>query len=77
MKPIISNHAASCGRVQAGVAIDELACELQRPLRPLWISQNSTIWLNEVAPVRDLGYTPLVLISASLPNARQRCSAGL
>lgn len=45
---------------------------LTKPLRPLWVSQRSHIWLDEVAHPADLPFTPLILISASLPDARQR-----
>jgi tRNA A64-2'-O-ribosylphosphate transferase len=64
------------GWVQAGVGIEELAGVMEKPFRPLWISQKSRIWLNQVPPVQDLEYTPLVLVSASLPDGRQRRSAG-
>lgn len=60
----------ACGQVGADVA--GLAAVLKKPLRPLWVSQRSHIWLNEVAHPADLPFTPLILISASLPDARQR-----
>lgn len=49
-----------------------LAAALTKPLRPLWVSQRSLIWLNEVTHPVDLPFTPIFLVSASLPNARQR-----
>ena len=60
--------------VQAGIAIDRLAEAAKKPFRPLWISQNSRIWLNEVPCLDDYEFTPLILISASLPDSRQRLS---
>jgi len=68
---------ASGGPTQAGVAMEELAGVMRKPFRPLWISQTSTIWMDEVPPLEDLEYTPLILISASLPDARQRRSTGV
>lgn len=55
-----------------GADLAGLAAELRKPLRPLWVSQRSAIWLNEVAHPAYLPFTPLFLVSASLPNARQR-----
>ena len=62
--------------IQAGVDVAALARELRKPLRPLWVSQNSLIWLDQVPDLADLDFTPLLLVSASLPNARQRRIAG-
>ena len=42
-----------------------MAKTLKKPLRPLWLSQSSFIWINEVANPQDLRFTPLILISAS------------
>lgn len=58
--------------LQVGADMAGLAAVLTKPLRPLWVSQRSHIWLNEVAHPADLPFTPLILISASLPDARQR-----
>ena len=60
----------ACIQVEADIA--GLARYLAKPLRPLWISQNSSIWIDQVAHPEDLPFTPIVLVSASLPNARQR-----
>lgn len=57
---------------QVGADVVGLAAALTKPLRPLWLSQRSQIWLNEVTHPADLPFTPIILISASLPNARQR-----
>ena len=61
---------------QEGADIASLAAVMQRPLRPMWISQMTRIWLNEEFDTSSLGFTPVVLISASLPNARQACTTG-
>ena len=63
-----------CAQVDADVA--GLARCLRKPLRPLWISQNSRIWIDQVPDPEDLPFTPVILVSASLPNARQRRFAG-
>lgn len=48
-------------------SLPECVLSLEKPLRPLWLSQNSSIWTNHVAPVHSLPFTPLYLVSASLP----------
>ena len=58
--------------MQVKADIAGLANSLQKPLRPLWISQNSRIWIDQVPDPEDLPFTPIILLSASLPNARQR-----
>ncbi|PNH02681.1 tRNA A64-2'-O-ribosylphosphate transferase, partial [Tetrabaena socialis] len=53
---------------------------LKKPLRPLWISQDSTIWVDQVAQPDTLPFTPLYLVSASLqgrPHAYLRQAGGL
>ena len=52
--------------------MEQLAASLKKPLQPLWISQQSTIWLNEIPAVDELGFTPLFLVSASAPVAHLR-----
>lgn len=42
---------------------------LRKPLRPLWISQRTVIWLNEVPDHDSWDFTPIILLSAS-------CSTG-
>ncbi|XP_022158493.1 uncharacterized protein C3F10.06c isoform X2 [Momordica charantia] len=42
-----------------------LASTLKKPLRPLWISQRSVIWLNEVPDHDSWDFTPIILVSAS------------
>ncbi|KAK4754994.1 hypothetical protein SAY87_008751 [Trapa incisa] len=38
---------------------------LKKPLRPLWISQRTVIWLNEVPDHDSWDFTPIILLSAS------------
>ncbi|KAL6603927.1 hypothetical protein ACP70R_044288 [Stipagrostis hirtigluma subsp. patula] len=52
-----------------GADINSLALGLQKPLRPLWISQRTRIWLNEVPEHESWDFTPIILISASASNA--------
>uniref|UniRef100_A0A1D1Z6Q3 Uncharacterized protein C3F10.06c n=1 Tax=Anthurium amnicola TaxID=1678845 RepID=A0A1D1Z6Q3_9ARAE len=51
-----------------GADIDALVLSLKKPLRPLWISQMSIIWLNEVPTSDSWDFTPIILVSASSPN---------
>lgn len=46
---------------------------LRKPLRCMWVAPNSRAW-DTVAEARleDLAFTPLILVSASLPSGRQR-----
>lgn len=50
---------------------------MQKPLRPLWISQRTRIWLNEVPNIESWDFTPVILISASASDsvATQRMSS--
>lgn len=48
-----------------GADISSLVQHLNKPLRPLWISQNTLIWLNEVPSYKSWDFTPVILISAS------------
>lgn len=52
-----------------GADIYSLTVGLQKPLRPLWISQRTRIWLNEVPELESWDFTPIVLISASASDA--------
>ncbi|EFJ30213.1 hypothetical protein SELMODRAFT_90248 [Selaginella moellendorffii] len=58
----------------SGADLAGLAASLERPLRPLWISQRSLIWLDEIPEPGSLDFTPVILISASRPRALERCS---
>lgn len=49
----------------SGADITPLLSILKKPLRPLWISQKSVIWLNEVPEPNSWDFTPLILVSAS------------
>ncbi|GAA0145638.1 RNA processing factor [Lithospermum erythrorhizon] len=48
-----------------GADIASLALFLKKPLRPLWISQRTVIWLNEVPEYDSWDFTPIILVSAS------------
>ncbi|KAJ0091739.1 hypothetical protein Patl1_13335 [Pistacia atlantica] len=52
----------------SGADIASLASCLKKPLRPLWISQKSVIWLNEVPDHDSWDFTPIILVSASSPS---------
>lgn len=49
----------------SGADIASLASCLKKPLRPLWISQRTVIWLNEVPDHDSWDFTPIILVSAS------------
>ncbi|KAK1315358.1 hypothetical protein QJS10_CPA06g00831 [Acorus calamus] len=49
----------------SGADVASLASFLKKPLRPLWISQRTVIWLNEVPDHDSWSFTPLILVSAS------------
>jgi hypothetical protein len=53
---------------QVGADIGHLATVLRRPLRPLWLSPDSRVWLNHVPALGELPFTPLFLVSASQPR---------
>ena len=63
-------------RWQVGADVAALSASLTKPLRPLWVSQQSRPWDDAVSSPEELPFTPIVLVSASLPNARQRMSTG-
>lgn len=50
---------------ESGADIASLASCLRKPLRPLWVSQKTVIWLNEVPDHDSWDFTPLILVSAS------------
>lgn len=50
---------------ESGADIATLAECLKKPLRPLWISQKTVIWLNEVPHHDSWDFTPIILVSAS------------
>ncbi|KXZ52061.1 hypothetical protein GPECTOR_10g1084 [Gonium pectorale] len=58
--------------LRVGADVEGLAKHLRKPLRPLWISQSSTIWVDQVAQPDQLPFTPLYLISASQPHSYVR-----
>lgn len=49
----------------SGADIAILASCLKKPLRPLWISQKTVIWINEVPDYDSWDFTPIILVSAS------------
>lgn len=49
----------------SGADIASIALSLKKPLRPLWISQKTVIWLNEVPDCDSWDFTPIILVSAS------------
>ncbi|KAL8239879.1 hypothetical protein R6Q59_016446 [Mikania micrantha] len=61
----------------SGVDIASISSLLKKPLRPLWISQKTVIWLNEVPDYNDWDFTPIILISASASSDiyRQKTSS--
>ena len=53
-------------------AVAALASALRKPLRPLWLSQGSRVWVDGVAQPEELPFVPLVLVSASDPRSGRR-----
>lgn len=49
----------------SGADIASIALSLRKPLQPLWISQKTVIWLNEVPEYDSWDFTPIILISSS------------
>lgn len=49
----------------SGADIASIALALMKPLRPLWISQKTVIWLNEVPEYDSWDFTPIILVSGS------------
>ncbi|KAK6248598.1 hypothetical protein QUC31_020163 [Theobroma cacao] len=49
----------------SGADIAALASCLKKPLRPLWISQKTVIWINEVPDHDSWDFTPIILVSSS------------
>lgn len=61
----------------ANANLDSLSKALTKPLQPLWISQNTVVWLNEVPDAASWTFTPIILVSASQQVLRaQRISDG-
>ena len=56
--------------------VGRLAAVLDKPLRPIWLSQDSRMWLNAMADHTELPFTPLYLVSAST-SAPRRQSIGV
>ncbi|KAL6578318.1 hypothetical protein OROMI_010646 [Orobanche minor] len=49
----------------SGADIASIAFALRKPLRPLWISQKTVIWLNEVPEYDSWDFTPVILVTGS------------
>ena len=62
--------------LQVDPSLQNLVQKLRKPLRPLWVSQLTRVWINEVPALQELPFVPLYLVSASLPNVRQRRQLG-
>eukprot|EP00899_Mesostigma_viride_P012214 jgi/Mesvir1/20994/Mv08055-RA.1 len=65
------NYVVDCAVdrvVGLGINLEGLARDLKKPLRPLWVSQQTVIWINQMPSIeRDWDFTPIILLSASLP----------
>ncbi|XP_057768428.1 tRNA A64-2'-O-ribosylphosphate transferase isoform X3 [Salvia miltiorrhiza] len=60
----------------SGADIASIALALRKPLRPLWISQKTVIWLNEVPEFDSWDFTPIILVStSSLSGSQQRTTS--
>ena len=65
------SHSASLLHAQVSPDLGGLADQLTKPLRCLWIGQDSHLGGRE-GEWQALPFTPLLLVSASLPSGRQR-----
>ncbi len=63
--------------LRVGADVEGLAAALRKPLRPLWLSQASTIWVDQVAQPEQLPFTPVILVSASQPHSYTRQAGGV
>eukprot|EP00249_Psilotum_nudum_P008194 c21109_g1_i2 orf=148-1971(-) len=70
-KSNIENHIDEWVKLleATGADLGSLAWTLKKPLRPLWISQTTVIWLNEVPDAASWSFTPIILVSASHPTS--------
>lgn len=53
----------------SGADMASVALSMKKSLRPLWISQKSVIWLNEVPEYDSWDFTPIILVSASASSS--------
>ncbi|XP_010531159.1 PREDICTED: tRNA A64-2'-O-ribosylphosphate transferase isoform X2 [Tarenaya hassleriana] len=58
---------------ESGADITSIVSCLRKPLRPLWISQKTLIWLNEVPEHDSWDFTPIILLSASASSGEVQC----
>lgn len=63
--------------VSCGADIDSLLSILKKPLRLLWISQRTLIWLNEIPDYDSWDFTPVILLSASATDGIRQQRTGL
>ncbi|KAL1555008.1 tRNA A64-2'-O-ribosylphosphate transferase isoform X1 [Salvia divinorum] len=56
----------------SGADIPSIALALRKPLTPLWISQKTVIWLNEVPEYDSWDFTPIILVSTSSLSGSQK-----
>lgn len=79
-KAIIETHLREWTMLleACGADISSLASNLRKPLRPLWISQKTLIWLNEIPDHDSWEFIPLILVSASASDgiSQSRTSSG-
>ncbi|THU52410.1 hypothetical protein C4D60_Mb10t03700 [Musa balbisiana] len=79
-KAIIETHLREWTMLleACGADIGSLASNLRKPLRPLWISQKTLIWLNEIPDHDSWEFIPLILVSASASDgiSQSRTSSG-
>lgn len=54
----------------SGPDLRPLARTLHKPLRPLWVSQDTRVFTNMLPALADLAFAPLVLVSASKQRSR-------
>lgn len=50
---------------ESGADIVSLVSCLKKPLRPLWVSQQTVLWLNEIPEHDSWDFIPIILVSAS------------
>eukprot|EP00241_Pyramimonas_parkeae_P002516 CAMPEP_0114225294 /NCGR_PEP_ID=MMETSP0058-20121206/584_1 /TAXON_ID=36894 /ORGANISM="Pyramimonas parkeae, CCMP726" /LENGTH=457 /DNA_ID=CAMNT_0001335867 /DNA_START=258 /DNA_END=1631 /DNA_ORIENTATION=+ len=50
-----------------GVDVSGLAKVMKKPLRPMWLSQQTIIWTNRIKPPESQPFYPIMLLSASAP----------
>ena len=64
IEPLLDGWAEKLLSVQPSL-LRRLEKELEKPLRPLWVSDRSVIWSDALPQFREYSFTPLYLLSAS------------